>query len=61
MVYIIVEREYKMEYKMENKDEAYINKENTLAIKGIALILMFIHHFFTFPNWIISGASFPHI
>lgn len=46
---------------MEKNDELYINKENTLAIKGIALILMFIHHFFTFPKWIISDISYPYI
>jgi len=45
---------------MQNKEE-YLNKEITLAIKGIALILMFTHHFFTFPNWIISGNSYPYM
>ncbi len=29
----------------------FIEKTDTNYIKGIALILMFIHHFFTFPQW----------
>ena len=31
----------------------------TLEIKGIALILMFCHHFFTFPRWWGEGISYP--
>lgn len=33
--------------------DSFIDRNTTNAIKGIALILMFIHHFFTFPDlWI---------
>lgn len=37
----------------------YLDRRTTAAIKGIALILMFVHHFFTFPEYYISGISYP--
>ena len=39
----------------------YIEKEATNYIKGIALILMFVHHFFTFPKRYINGISYPYL
>ena len=39
----------------------YIEKDATNYIKGIAMILMFVHHFFTFPEWYISGISYPYL
>lgn len=39
----------------------YIDKEYTNIIKGIALIFMFIHHFFTFPDRLVSGINYAHI
>lgn len=33
----------------------YMDKNTTLALKGIALICMFVHHFFTFPDWHVHG------
>ena len=30
----------------------------TKVIKGVALLLMLIHHFFSFPDWINSGNEF---
>lgn len=39
----------------------YFPRDISGAIKGIALILMFIHHFFTFPEWIICGIDYPWI
>ena len=41
--------------------DKYLNKNTTDAIKGIALICMFIHHFFTFPSWYIDGISYPQL
>ena len=38
-----------------------ISRGNTDQIKGIALILMFIHHFFTFPEWWMEGISYPKL
>lgn len=32
-------------------NEPYFSKETTLVIKGIALLMMFFHHFLTFPSW----------
>jgi len=39
----------------------YFDKDTTYVIKGIALIMMFIHHFFTFPEWWIDGVDYPII
>lgn len=35
-----------------------MDKDTTTAIKGIALIMMFVHHFFTFPEWYTEGISY---
>lgn len=40
---------------------SYFSRETTGALKGIALILMFVHHFFTFPGWITCGVEYPWI
>ena len=37
----------------------YMDKKTTLAIKGIMLVFMFIHHFFTIPSWYVEGISYP--
>lgn len=37
----------------------YFDRRTTQLIKGIALILMFIHHFFTFPEALIASVSYP--
>ena len=37
----------------------YMDRDTTTAIKGIALIFMFIHHFFTFPEFLIDEISYP--
>ena len=42
---------------MEREVEV-INKNDTLIIKAVAIILMFIHHFFGFPNWYIENINF---
>ena len=39
----------------------YMDRDTTSAIKGIALIFMFIHHFFTFPEFLIEGIQYPWI
>lgn len=39
----------------------YFSRDISGAIKGVALILMFIHHFFTFPDWIVCGIDYPWI
>lgn len=39
----------------------YFDKDTTGILKGIALIMMFIHHFFTFPEWWGEGISYPLI
>ena len=35
-------------------------KEEFLWIKGIAIILMLIHHLFTYPDWYIDGISYKY-
>lgn len=39
----------------------YFDRNTTAIIKGIALLMMFVHHFFTFPGWWLSGISYPTI
>lgn len=39
--------------------KGYFPRPISDGIKGVALILMFIHHFFTFPDWYVEGISFP--
>ena len=39
----------------------YMDRDTTTAIKGIALIFMFVHHFFTFPYFLIEGIRYPWI
>lgn len=38
---------------------SYIKRETTNIIKGVALIFMFMHHFFTFPDWYVHGNAYP--
>lgn len=40
---------------MIDNNKYLINKETSIFFKGIAILLMLIHHMFTFPNWIIAG------
>lgn len=39
----------------------FFDRTTSNVIKGIALIMMFIHHFFTFPEWWGEGISYPFI
>lgn len=41
--------------------KADFDKRTTLAIKGIALILMFAHHFFAYPEWYVEGVAYPQL
>lgn len=40
---------------------SYTDRDTTTALKGIALIFMFIHHFFTFPGFYVEGVSYPYL
>ena len=37
------------------------DRNTTAMIKGIALILMFIHHFFAYPEWYVEGIAYPQL
>ena len=39
----------------------YIERDATDIIKGVALIFMFIHHFFTIPDYYIDSISYPYL
>lgn len=39
----------------------YIDRSTTAALKGLALLFMFAHHFFTFPGWYVEGIAYPGI
>lgn len=41
--------------------KADFDRTTTAAIKGIALILMFIHHFFSYPEWYVEGVAYPQL
>lgn len=41
--------------------KANFDKNTTSAIKGTALILMFIHHFFAYPEWYVTGIAYPQL
>lgn len=38
---------------------SYMDWDTTAAIKGLALICMFVHHFFTFPDFLIDSIVYP--
>lgn len=40
---------------------SFIRREDTNVVKGVALIFMLIHHFFTFPQWLPEDVSYPVI
>lgn len=40
---------------------SYLNRDVSAALKGIALIAMFFHHFFTIPSWYVEGISYPFL
>lgn len=42
-------------------DEFTFDKKTTGILKGIALLLMFEHHLFGFPEWLVSADSFISI
>ncbi len=44
-----------------NRQKPYFDRKTTNIIKGIALIMMSILHFFTFPDWWGEGISYPLI
>lgn len=46
---------------MEEKTRPYFDRGITALLKGTALVLMFFHHFFTFPAWITVPVSDPFI
>lgn len=41
--------------------KSFIDKQYTNAIKGFALVLMFIHHFFCFPDRLVTNIEYEHI
>ena len=47
---------------MERTSKNFIDREYTNIIKGIALLLMFIHHLFTFPDtFLIKNINVPDL
>lgn len=38
---------------------AFLDHGETQAVKGVALIFMFVHHFFTFPEFYVAGIAYP--
>lgn len=50
-----------MNQALPSQHTPYFSRETTNIIKGIALIMMFIHHFFTFPSSIVCDVNYPWI
>lgn len=46
--------------KIELKKTNFINKTDTRLLKGIAIILMLVYHFFTFPEWYVNGIGYSY-
>ena len=43
----------------EPDGRAPFGRETTDALKGMAIVLMFAHHFFTFPEWFVCEGRYP--
>lgn len=43
------------------KNSYKFTKDDTLSIKALAIILMLLHHLFTFPDKLTNGASFTNL
>lgn len=39
----------------------FFSRKETNIIKGIGILLIFLHHFFTFPGWYINGIAYPSL
>ncbi len=50
-----------MNTNLDNIQDNFIHRKSTNTIKGVALIFMFIHHLFTFPEWYVDGISYPYL
>ncbi len=46
---------------MTMEKNAVFSKEDTLVIKGMAILLMFCHHLFAFPDRIAEGNSYQYL
>ena len=42
-------------------NDHFLKRDISDAIKGVALIMMFVHHFYTWPEWYVSGISYPEL
>lgn len=48
----------------EARKQPFFSKDTTSVIKGVAIILMFMHHFWGFPDWILpeyGGQSYERL
>lgn len=41
--------------------QPYFTPQMTNLLKGVAVVFMMIHHFFTFPEWYIPGIAYPEL
>jgi len=39
----------------------YFGRETTGVIKGVCVVMMFVHHFFTLPEWYVEGVAYPQL
>ena len=45
---------------MNETDTNFITRTDTGLLKGVAIILLLTYHFFTFPEWYISGIGYSY-
>lgn len=45
---------------MQFTTKKLFSKEEFLVLKGVAILLMLIHHLFTYPGWYVAGISYQY-
>ena len=50
---------YRPAVRAEGAEKPYFDGAMTRTIKGLCVVMMFVHHFFTFPEWYVEGISYP--
>ncbi len=46
---------------IKNVGAPYLERDATGIIKGVALVFMFVHHFFTIPSYYVDGIAYPYL
>lgn len=41
--------------------QPYFNRKTTDVVKGFAIVMMSVFHFFAYPDWYVSGVAYPEL